>query len=81
MQNQKAFLVLFAAVVVIAIAVAVWSFRSTGRREMTPEQAKRSTDSVSRHMEPLLSNPNIPPEAKQWMEYNMRQQSGGGAGR
>ncbi len=73
MSNQKTLFAVFAVVVVICVAVALWSFRRAGSPSMKPEEV-RAPDAVSQQMAPVLNNPNIPPQARQWMEYNLQQQ-------
>jgi len=65
-------------IVLLAVAVAMWSFRQPARLR-TPERARQNANALQQQVGAVQSNPNIPPQAKQWLEYNLRQQQTGAA--
>lgn len=73
MDRQKMALLVLGVVVVLAVVVAVWSYRQTPGGKATPEAARKAT-ALEHQVGAVQSNPNVPPQAKQWLEYNVRQQ-------
>lgn len=72
--NQRIWLIGLIAVVIVGIAVVIWSFRQpSGMRAAEAEQQRHTA--LQQQVDALRGNPNIPPQVKQWLEYNARQQS------
>lgn len=78
MNKQQGMLLALGLLVLVALAVVVWSFRQPVSRG-TPQQTRQNANALQQQVGAVQSNPNIPPQAKQWLEYNLRQQQAGGA--
>lgn len=78
MNKQQAMLLALGLLVLVALAVVVWSFRQPVRRGM-PQQTRQNATALQQQVGAVQSNPNIPPQARQWLEYNLRQQQAGRA--
>lgn len=76
MDKQKAMILLLGLIALGAVVVVIWSFRQPGAR-LSREQARQSTSALQQQVGAVQSNPNVPPQVKQWLEYNVRQQQGG----
>ncbi|MEJ5252984.1 MAG: hypothetical protein HPY54_13535 [Chthonomonadetes bacterium] len=72
--NQRIWLIGLVALVVVGIGVAIWSFRRPSAMHATEAEQRRHT-ALQQQVDTLRGNPNIPPQVKQWLEYNARQQS------
>lgn len=72
--NQRVVLVGLLALVLLGAVVVIWSFRRPAAMNATQATQQRST-AVQQQVDTLKGNPNIPPQVKQWLEYNARQQS------
>lgn len=78
MNKQQGVLLALGILVLVAVVVVVWSFRQRASRG-TAEQARQNANAVQQQVGAVQSNPNVPPQVKQWLEYNVRQQQAGGA--
>ncbi|MGC8785585.1 MAG: hypothetical protein ACP5RN_14530 [Armatimonadota bacterium] len=72
MNKPKVMLWVLGLVIVIAIAVVTWSLWKTDGGKITAEEARKAT-AIEQQIGAVQSNPNVPPQVKQWLEYNLQQ--------
>ena len=76
MDKQRLKLLVLGLIALGAVAVAFWSF-SKPASGFTPERARQNTSALQQQVGTVQSNPNVPPQVKQWLEYNVQQQQAG----
>ncbi len=76
MDKQRVMLLVLGFIVLGAVAVAFWSFSKPAGR-LSSERARQNTSALQQQVGTVQSNPNVPPQVKQWLEYNVRQQQAG----
>lgn len=79
MDKQKVSLLVLIVVLVLGVLTVIWSFRSASPGTAQDAQAQKA-GTMEYQVGAVQNNPNVPPQVKQWLEYNMRQQGASGSG-